>query len=176
MEHNYNQGTIHINLNINLQYADDISQVSSNYVEIEALKNKLPSILNDRDLILNSTKTEEYTISSKCTEWKKCKLLGSFIDTITDIRSRKAKLMNAASQLTDIFYHKRLPYSTKIKAFNAYLSPIFLYNSELWTLTETLTKSIDSFHRRVLRTYVINSKYPKIVSNAEVYAITNQIQ
>ena len=38
--------------------------------------------------------------------------------------------------------HRRLPYSTKVKAFNTYLTTIFLYNSELWTLTETMVKSI----------------------------------
>ncbi len=30
-----------------------------------------------------------------------------------------------------------------------YIASIFLYNSELWTLTETLQNSIDSFHRKI---------------------------
>ena len=64
--------------------------------------------------------------------------------------------------------HRRLPYSTKVKAFNTYLATIFLCNSELWTLTETMVKSIDVFQRKVLRIYVLNMKYPRVISNEEV--------
>ena len=40
------------------------------------------------------------------------------------------------------------------------------------TLTETLNKNIDSFHRRMLRKYVLDSKYPKVVNNERVYELT----
>ena len=53
-----------------------------------------------------------------------------------------------------------------------YLSSIFLYNSELWTLTKTKEKNIDSFHRRILRTSCLNIRWPKKISNAEVYERT----
>ena len=102
----------------------------------------MPIILNSRDLIVNNTKTEEYTVRQNIDEWKKCKLLGSYVDTETEIKNWKGKLFNAADQLKEIFMHRRLPYSTKVKAFNTYLTTIFLYNSELWTLTETMVKSI----------------------------------
>ena len=83
---------------------------------------------------MNNTKTEEYTVRQNIDEWKKCKLLGSYVDTETDIKNRKGKLFNAADQLKEIFMHRRLPYSTKVKAFNTYLTTIFLYDFELWTL------------------------------------------
>ena len=64
--------------------------------------------------------------------------------------------------------HKRIGLDLKIRTFNVYSASIFLYNSELWTLTETLEKEIDSFHRRLLRK-VINIRWPKIISNDDLY-------
>ena len=56
--------------------------------------------------------------------------------------------------------HRRLPYSTQVKAFNTYLTAIFLYNFEI------MVKSIDAFQRRkVLRIYVLNVKYPQVIGN-----------
>ena len=62
-----------------------------------------------------------------------------------------------------------------MKTFNVYLSTIFLHNSELWSLTEKMCKSIDSFQRRTLRTLVFNVKYPVIMSNNAVYEKSKQI-
>ena len=54
-----------------------------------------------------------------------------------------------------------------------YVEPILLYNSETWTLTSTLEKEIDSFHRRILR-IAINIRYPKILSNKKLYTLTKE--
>ena len=51
---------------------------------------------------------------------------------------------------------------------------LFLYNSELWTLTKTLEKRIDSFQRRLLRN-ILNYHYPKIISNTELYRKAEEI-
>ena len=134
----------------------------------------LTSILKKRGLNLNKSKTEENIISNKHHEWKNCKFLGSFINTDSDIKSRKSKLLNAAEQLKHVSNNPRISISTKTKIFDVYLSTIFLYNSELRTLTETMLNGIDSFHRRMLRTLVLNVKYPKVVKNEEVYALTKQ--
>ena len=62
----------------------------------------MPITLNSRDLIVNNTKTGEYTVRQNINEWKKCKLLESYLDTETDIKNRKGKLFNAADQLKEI--------------------------------------------------------------------------
>ena len=49
---------------------------------------------------------------------------------------------------------------------------IFLYNSELWTLTKAKEQAIDSFQRRILRTACMNIRWPKKISNAKVYEVT----
>ena len=157
---------------IDLQYADDLSELNTNLLDIDHLKAYLPQILKERDLILNQLKEEGYTVSAKHHEWKKCKLLGSYIDTEKDIANRKRLVINAANNLDDVFKNKNISINTKVFAFIIYLAAIFLYNSELWTLTESQLAKIDSFHRKLIRTYILNVKYPKIVTNKELYEIT----
>ena len=104
-EHDYVQGTLPQHFEINLEYADDISVATTKHAEIENLKQQMPIILKSRNLIVNNTKTEQYTVRQNIDEWKKCKLLGSYVDTETDIKNRKGKLINAADQLKGIFMH-----------------------------------------------------------------------
>ena len=51
-----------------------------------------------------------------------------------------------------------------------------IYNSEIWTITDAYEKRIDSFHRRLLRSYVLNIKWPKVIKNEDVHKITNTEQ
>ena len=71
-----------------------------------------------------------------------------------------------------IFKSKRISISLKIRTFNTYCASIFLYNSELWTLTGTLEKEIETFHRKLLR-ITIDFKWPKVVSNEKLYQLTS---
>ena len=59
-----------------------------------------------------------------------------------------------------------------MRAFDSYISSIFLYNSELWILTAKREESINSFHRRLLRTYVLNVTWPKVIKNENIYEKT----
>ena len=123
--------------------------------------------------MINTSKTEEYTVKYKNEdEWKNAKILGSKLNTEADIANRKSLSLNALTNLKEIFQNKRLSTRTKVRAFEAYITPIFLYNSELWTLTKTLENQIDSFHRRILRSHVLNIRWPKIVKNEDVYEKT----
>ena len=58
-----------------------------------------------------------------------------------------------------------------MKTFNTYISSVFLYNSELWGMSETDKKSIDAFHRRMLRK-TLGIHWPRKVSNEKLYRIT----
>ena len=59
----------------------------------------------------------------------------------------------------------------KLKLFGTHLESIFLYNSELWTLTKSLEEQIDSYHRRQLRK-VIDIRWPEKISNVNLYKRT----
>ena len=104
-------------------------------------------------------------------EWKKCKLLGSKIDTKEDIKSRKATTWEPINLLRPIFKSKRISTALKIRAFRTYVEPALLYNAELWTLTPTLEKQINAFHRRLLR-IASNIHYPKTIKSTKLYSIT----
>ena len=72
------------------------------------------------------------------------------------------------------FNKKKLSVKIKCRLFNTYVASIFLYNSEIWTLTESLEKQIDAFHRKLLRTAVLNIRWPKIMKSEDVYRITKE--
>ena len=48
---------------------------------------------------------------------------------------------------------------------------VFLYNSELWTLTKNLEKEIDVYQRILLRRIINKTKMDKI-RNTDLYLIT----
>ena len=102
--------------------------------------------LAERNLIINESKTEEHTISrsNQDTSWKSCKLLGSILDTENDIKRRKGLAVDALHKLQYIFKNKKLSIIIKMRAFDSYISSIFLYNSELWTLTAKREENINS--------------------------------
>ena len=110
-DHDYCKSTPKEHFQVDMQYADDISELNTNYLDIEHLKRHLPKKLKDkRDLNLNQKKTEEYKISAKSNLWKLCKFLGSFIDTVKDIVSRKGKAIEAANEIDEIFRNKQVNY------------------------------------------------------------------
>ncbi len=60
----------------------------------------------------------------------------------------------------------------RIRIFNAYVTSIFSYNSELWTLTKKM-EQIDTFQRNLLRK-MLNIKWPPKITNENVYNRTDQ--
>ena len=72
-----------------------------------------------------------------------------------------------------IFNNKSLTINRKMKVLNAYVEPIFLYNSETWTLTKTQEEKINVFQRTLIRKFVLAAKWPKTVSNEALYAKIN---
>ena len=72
------------------QYADDISWITTSSKATEEIKQTIPQILTERNLIVNADKTEEYEISrTSDQEWKNCRYLGSLLGIKEDINRRK---------------------------------------------------------------------------------------
>ena len=123
--------------------------------------------------MINMSKTEEYTVKYKNEdELKNAKILGSKLSTEADIANRKSISLSGLKNFKEFFQNKCLSIKSKVRAFEAYITPTFLYNSELWTLTKTVENQIDSFHRRILRSHVLDIRWPKIVKNEDVYEKT----
>ena len=145
-------------IDIDQQCADDISKISTSISAIEKMKDELPVKLAQRGLKVNESKAEEYKIKrDNCdNRWTDCKLLGSLLDTQNDIKRRKVLAINAANKLKHLFLNKDVTISVKTTLFKSYITPVFLYNSELWTLTNNMQRKVDSFQRRIIRTFVLN--------------------
>lgn len=158
-----------------LQYADDISWITGNFDSgTSYMKKVIPDRLKNRNLTINTSKTEEYTINhaNRNSSWKTCRYLGTLLDTESDIQRRKRLALAAFTKLKPALRDRKLQLKLKIRIFDALVSSIFLYNAELWTLTSTLNKSIDTFQRKLLR-WTMNIRYPQTMTNEEVYRKTD---
>ena len=62
-----------------------------------------------------------------------------------------------------------------MRLFNRHLTSIFLYNSELWTMTKQLENTVDVFQRNILRK-ILDIKWPKRISNEKLYETTKITQ
>ena len=127
-------------INLNMEYADDMSHISSDMRNIEYAKKTPSSELSLWDLIMNEEKTEEFTIKRNGEEtWKKCKLLGTLLDTEEDIKQRKILAINVMNLMKEIFF-RDISIEVKVRSFNCYVSSIFLCNYETWTLMKETRK------------------------------------
>ena len=91
----------------------------------------------------------------KTPDWKNCKLLG----TEKEINRRTGLTIDSMREMKYIYKSKAFSMQMKVRTFEAFSASVFLYNSELWTLTATLKKKMDSFHGRMLR-QAIHIRWP----------------
>lgn len=175
---------------ISPKYADDTTWASTKTETIKMIKETVPSMLRAFNLHVNVGKTEEFAVPYQQRtmvlqehnysknpgkdHWKKCKLLGSHIDTETDIKRRRALVVSNMKNHKHIYHSKLISLKLKIRHFNCFQESIFLYNCSLWTLTQTLSKSIDAFQRKQLR-YALGIVYPKKISNNDLYTVTKAV-
>ena len=97
------------NISIDPKYSDDLSFIRSMLAKINTVKRIIPGMLKDADLIENSDKREEYEISRKSDErWKKCKYLGSLLDTEKDIERRRSLTLDAMRTLEPMFRSRKI--------------------------------------------------------------------
>ena len=118
----------HINLDV--EYADDFF-VWSNYNNIRKFKDEAPKVLLSRRLQVDNTKTEVYVIKEN-NNWDKCKLLGSLLDFIEDIKWSKTLAITAANIIEHISKNKRIVQTSKMQAFEIDIQSTFLYNCDIW--------------------------------------------
>ena len=141
-----------VNITIDQQYADDIGWASTDISEIETVEKTVPPVLKDRNLFVNESKTEKYQVKRDGSEdWKECKYVGSLLDTERDIKRRKQLANNTCNNLKNVFASKNVTTETKFRLLQALVESIFLYNCELWTLTQSLEDQIDIIQRQFIR-------------------------
>ena len=133
-------------LTIDTQYADDCGHaiVSDNKVLVNYIKAATPAILKMKNSYCNEAKNEEHTINRANRNngsWRTCKYLGSLLDTKCDIQRRKILAIEASKSLQNIWKSK-LTINIKMQIFDCLVRSIYMYNSCLWSVTETIQKQI----------------------------------
>ena len=83
--------------------------------------------------------------------------MATLLDTEEDVKRRKVFAMNVVNSMKEIFF-RDISIEVKVRSFDCYVSSVFLYSCETWTLKKTLEKTIDSFQQRLLRIAVLNVK------------------
>ena len=157
------------------QYADDCSWATTSTHTATCVEENVPPELEKRKLNANADKTEIYDVRKDGPEeWKKCKYLGSLFDTEADITRRKGLAYDTFNNIKKWLTTPKSSISNKIKRFEAFVSTIFLYNSEIWTLTKKLEDKIDVLQRSFLRRIIGISRADR-VSNDKLYEMTKTI-
>ena len=100
--------------------------------------------------VFNKTKKKIVYVSSVC--------LLSFEEAVLQLHSPWHKIQDGCYLHVKIYH-------------NAYVASVFLYNSELWTLTKKLENAVNTFQRRHLRK-ILGIHWPKKITNTELYTKT----
>ena len=125
VDHSYDRKT-NKELLINQQYADDLSWIGNSSNRLAQVERQVEEKLSVRDLKINKTKTEKLSINKTGNdEWKKCKYLGTFLDTKKDFAHRKQLSMACYIKYKSILESKRLALYVRVRIFNAYIASIF---------------------------------------------------
>ena len=175
-EHNYAKTPLNDDFCLDQQYADDISWGSTEEKDLQLIEKVVPEVLKERNLLVNESKTEKYKISRNSEQdWKECKLVGSKLGTEEDIKYRKTLANKAICDLKPILQNQKTSKECKIQVFKALVESIFLYNTEIWGLTQKQENEIDVFQRQLLRR-IFGFRYTEDKknwpSNQKLYEIT----
>jgi hypothetical protein len=105
----------------------------------------------------NATKWERTTLVPDSEHdpkpaWRKVKKLGSLLGDEEDIERRKT-LATASFRSLRLLWERReiTSINTRMRAYNALVLPVLLYNCGTWGVTEAIMDKLEVFHRRQLR-------------------------
>ena len=155
---------------IDQQYADDASWITTSEKSKESVKQTTPQALKNKNLYVNEDKTEDFSVNRQSQDdWKNCKLAGSLLGNAEDIRRRKQLACAAFAKNKSSLCSKAINLNTRLRIFEALISSIFLYNSELWTLNYSDKRKIDTFQRSFLR-QIVRRKW---IKNKHLYKKCN---
>ena len=104
-DHKYSAPIESIEVDLEMEYADDLTYVTTCGKMFAIKRNEIPPKLKPRSLNINLGKTEEFVVTRNGEiTWRKCKLLGSLLGTEEDIKRRKSLAIAAIRSKRDIFY------------------------------------------------------------------------
>ena len=157
-------------------YADDTDFISRSQDFLKFLETLIPPTLQPHQLVANDGKWERTTLSGEVkgndSEWKKTKKLGSLLGDEEDVERRIVLATASFKKLRLLWERKKLTsIETRMRAYNALVIPVLLYNSGTWGITNKIMDRLEKFHRRQLRE-IIGVK-TRGVHNENLYKICN---
>ena len=163
-----------------LAYADDIALLNKSIQLAENLLHSVEQSALQVGLQLNASKTElltnnindPYNIKSLNGDCIKrvndFKYLGAYVpNSLFDFNIRKGLAWSAINKL-DRIWKSELNKGLKIRFFRACVESILLYNSETWTVTQSMETKIDGLYTKLLRR-ALNISWRDHVPNQELY-------
>lgn len=164
-----------------LDFADDIALLSNDIeqakkllslVEVEAAKIGLHANAKKTQVMLfnqDSINDIKSISGGKIKDVEDFKYLGGWIaSTEKDLKVRKALAWTACHKLKKI-WASSLNKKMKIRLFLATVESVLLYNSETWSLTKQMEKSLDGQYTRMLR-MALDVSWKLHMTNEELYA------
>ena len=163
-------------------FGDDVALVSQSMEEIQKLTDDLGELGSRVGLVINKDKTKSMVfgnsqtsnviINGESMENKKgFTYLGSYIqddgDAGADVRIRIGKAAAVFRKLGPIWKLSSLNNNTKICLYMSIVVPTALYACETWKKTAAITRNLDVFHRRCLRS-ILHITWRDHVRNEEV--------
>ena len=163
-----------------LDFADDLAITTEDIEQAQRILLRLEEEAEKVGLVCNADKTkfqsfnQEGQISMKTKdgeaikEVSNFKYLGAWTEsTGKDVKVRKALAWSACHNLSKV-WKSNLALKIKIRLFIATVESVLLYGSETWTMTKSLTKSIDGCYTRMLR-MAKNVSWMEHRTNEELY-------
>ena len=80
---------------------------------------------------------------------------------------------NCMQMLVRHTWRSMISSSTKLRLYNVYTLPVFLYGAETWSITKAIEKRVDAFDQWYLRR-ILNITWSERVTNFEVRRRTGQ--
>ena len=167
-----------------LDFADDIALLSSNFQHMQTKVSKLNNYARKTGLKINSKKTEVLRINSKSNSNitiagqqlnEVDKYMGAIISNQggggEDINSRIRKAMGSFMKLKQIWNSNKLTLRTKLRLFQALVRSVLFYGCETWKINDSDNKKLDTFQFKCLRR-ILNVRWPYIISNNDILRIT----
>ena len=138
-------------------YADDSDFISTSPSFLKFLKALIPPTIGQFKLHANATKWEDTTLMASAKDedrssWRMTKKLGSLLGDDEDIERRKSLATASFKSLRLIWERRKITSdNTRIRAYNALVLPVLLYNCGTWGVTGGVIEKLEVFHRRQLR-------------------------
>ncbi|RMX63187.1 hypothetical protein KXD40_006725 [Peronospora effusa] len=141
-------------------YADDADFICQSADIATLIETEAPAVLAKWSLQTNTSKTEHTIVHRSTTalsnritrakdeDWRITRKLGSLLGDAENVSRRKNLATAALHRMWKVWLRpSKTSEATRLRLYNCYVLPILLYNCGTWALTDSVLRSLESFHR-----------------------------